>query len=217
MLLDFILQRAREAFLLFLLGLYLTTGTLHLLRYILDNFCYLNSDQKKLCRFPNSSALRKIGRALRSAVTLRSCQFSHFPPCYSPLCEHADPIELTSFSVFVLARVLYSFKVFVGFNETGSHVAKKISLAITLRYQAFYNQSASSNHGLSAAWLRKNALRLSQSALSNFCPACDKHHNTPLQNINTSVSPCTSPPGTQRQKFYTDERNQCPLVMWFQM
>ena len=31
-LLDFILQRAREAFLPFLLGLYLSTGTLHILR-----------------------------------------------------------------------------------------------------------------------------------------------------------------------------------------
>ena len=85
---------------------YLTTGTLDLLRYILDNFCFLNSDQKKLCRFPNSSALRKIERALRLAVTLRSCQFSHFSPCYSPLFENAGPIESTSFSVFVLARVL---------------------------------------------------------------------------------------------------------------
>ena len=90
--------------------------------------------------------------------------------------------------MFLFSLECCSFKVFVGFNETGSHVAKKISLAITLRYQAFYNQSASSNHGLRAPWLRKNALRLSQSALSNFCPACDKHHNTPLQNINTSVS-----------------------------
>ena len=158
-----------------------------------------------LCRFP-SSALRKIGRSLRSAVTLRSCQFSHFS-LVTAHCVNTQIQQSLLRLVFLFSLECCSFKVFVGFNETGSHVAKKISLAITLRYQAFYNQSASSNHGLRAAWLRKNALRLSQSALSNFCPACDKHHNTPLQNVNTSVSPCTSPPGTQRQKFYTDEIN----------
>ena len=66
-------------------------------------------------------------------------------------------------------------KVFVGFNETGSHCCKKISSAITLRCQATYIQSASSNNALlitkiALLILRKNALCLSQSAFRNFAP-----------------------------------------------
>ena len=80
-------------------------------------------------------------------------------------------------------------KVFVGFNETGSHCCKKISSAITLRCQATYIQSALSNNALlitksALLILRKNALCLSQSAFSNFTPHVISSLNSAENEVN---------------------------------
>ena len=80
-------------------------------------------------------------------------------------------------------------KVFVGFNETGNHCCKKISSAITLRCQATYIQSASSNNALlitkiALLILRKNALCLSQSAFSNFAPHVISSLNSAENEVN---------------------------------
>ena len=72
-------------------------------------------------------------------------------------------------------------KVFVGFNETGNHCCKKISSAITLRCQATYIQSASSNNAL---LITKSALCLSQSAFSNFAPHVISSLNGAENKIN---------------------------------